>query len=119
MKLRSIIAATAVLGFAFVVAGCGSDSDSSSSTTTTPKEAVCADKDELKKSVQSLTDSDTLSGGKSSIESALKKVQKNLDALKSSAKADLQPKVDAVKTSLDQLQTRRQWASAAGASPAT
>ncbi len=35
----------------------------------------------------------------------MKKVQKNLDALTSSAKSDLKPQVDEVKSSLDDLQT--------------
>lgn len=105
MNLKGIIAACAVVGLTFGLAGCSSDSGSESSSTTTPKEAVCADKANLESSVRALTDADTLSGGKTSIESGLKKVQKNLTALKSSAQADLKPKVDAVKSALDQLKT--------------
>jgi hypothetical protein len=105
VKLKGIVASCAVVGVAFGLAGCSSDSKSSSSTTTTPKQAVCADKTALEKSVQALSDSATISGGKSTIEAALKKVQKNLDALKGSVKADLKPQVDELKTSLDDLQS--------------
>ena len=106
MKLKQVVAAAAMVTFAVGFAGCSSDSDSkSSSTTTTPKQAVCADKAALEKSVKSLSDAATISGGKSTIEAGLKQVEKNLEALKSSAKADLKPKVDEMKTSLDELQT--------------
>jgi ABC-type Fe3+-hydroxamate transport system substrate-binding protein len=107
VDIKRILTVATMVCLAIVLVGCGSDSKSSSSstTTTTPKEAVCADKASLEKSVQSLTNSETISGGKNSIEAALKTVQKNLDALKGSAKAGLKPKVDDVKSSLDQLQT--------------
>ena len=107
MNVKGIVASSAVIAIALGLAGCGSSSSSGSGSgsTTTPKEAVCADRANLETSVRALTNSDTLTGGKSSIDAALKKVQKDLDALKSSAKANLKPQVDAVKSALDQLKT--------------
>ena len=105
MALKQIVAGTALACLAFTVVGCGSSSSSkSSSTTTTPKQAVCADKTALQNSIKDLADPSVLTGGKSSINSALKKVKKNLTALKSSAKANLQPKIDEVNSALTQLQ---------------
>lgn len=104
MKLKEIIAGTAVVGLSLLaVAGCSSDYKSSS-TTTTPKDAVCADKTQLQNSVKALTNADTLTGGKQEIQSGVDKVKKNLDTLRTSVKADLKPKVDDVKKALTQLQ---------------
>jgi hypothetical protein len=105
VALKQIIAATVLAVVAFTTVGCGSSSSSSSSTTTTPKQAVCADKDNLESSVKHLASPTVLTGGKSSITKALKQVQKNLTALRSSAKASLQPQIDDVKKAVDQLQT--------------
>ena len=103
MKLRDIATCTTVAILAVVVVGCGSDEKSSSTSTTTPDDAVCADKTKLENSVDSLVDGDLLTSGKSGIDSAVKKIQKDLDALRSSVKADLQPQVDDVKSALTEL----------------
>jgi hypothetical protein len=105
VALKQIIAATALACLAFTVVGCSSSSDSKSSSTTTAKKAVCADKDKLESSVKDLSDPTVLTGGKSSINSQLKKVQKNLTTLRSSVKSSLQPKVDDLKSALKDLQT--------------
>jgi hypothetical protein len=104
VKLKGIVAATALVCLAMPLVGCSSDSDSKTSSTT-PKDKVCTDKDAVQSSVKDLTSPDVLSGGKSSITAALDKVERNLDALRASAKADLKPQVDDVKSALDQLQT--------------
>ena len=105
MNTKRILIVAALTCLTVALVGCGSDSDSkSSSSTTTSKQAVCADKDKLEQSVRSLTASGTITD-KSSIEAALKKVEKNLDALRSSAKADLEPAIDDMKSALDELQT--------------
>jgi len=83
---------------------CGSSSSSSSSTTTTTQ-SVCAAKSDLQQSLKALTDPSTLSGGKSGITDALDAVKQDLDALGASVRSDLQPDVDAVKSSLDDLKT--------------
>jgi hypothetical protein len=105
VNLKRVAVATALASLALAPLACGSDSTSSSTTTTTPKQAVCADKERLEKSVQSLSDSETISGGRSTIEAGLKRVRKNLEALRDSVKADLKPQVDELQTSLDELQT--------------
>lgn len=85
------------------LSACGSSSSSSATTTTTP--SVCAAKTDLQQSVKALVDPSTLADGKSGITQAADDVEKNLDALGAAVKADLQPDVDAVKSSLDDLKT--------------
>jgi hypothetical protein len=103
--LRRILGGTAVVALALTVAGCGSDSDSgSSSSTTTAQEAVCKDKTALEDSVKNLTNLDLATAGEGKIESDAKDVQKNLDALGESVKANLEPEVDALKSAVQDLE---------------
>ena len=90
--------ATTVAGSATTVAG---------SATTYPagKEQVCQARDQLKSSVEALTKPSLLMGGTSSIKAAVTKVQDNLSSLKSAAKTDYKPQVEAVQTSVKDLQT--------------
>ena len=104
MGIKHLAAGVAIASLGLTLAGCSSDSGSTSSTTTA-EQTVCSDKDALQQSVDDLTAPSVVSGGKSSITDALDKVQNNLDALRKSAKASLQPQVDAVKSSVDQLKT--------------
>lgn len=106
MKGKGLLALVTATMCTIAVAGCSSDSGSSSSSSTiSPKQAVCADRTDLKNSVDDLRNLSVANEGKSGVESALKKVQKNIDALGQSAKKAYQPDVDAVKSALDQLQT--------------
>ena len=85
---------------------CGSSSSSSSTTTTTTsKDAACAAKTDLQKSIKALTDPSLLTEGKTGISAAVNEVSKNIDALGTAVKADLAPDVNAVKDSVDQLKT--------------
>jgi hypothetical protein len=112
-KAGLAVAAVALLGSAFV--GCSADSTSSSSSssslpststsTTTTADAVCSDKTTLQASVKTLTDPNTLKGGRSSITSAADQVKTNLDALGKSVQADLQPKVSAVRSAVQEVET--------------
>ncbi len=102
--LRHIVSGTAVAVLALGVAGCSSDSGSSSSTTTSAQTAVCKDKSSLQQSVKDLTNLDLTSAGEGKIQSDAKDVQKNLDALGKSVKADLKPEVDALKQAVQDLQ---------------
>lgn len=105
MKVRPIVAGTALVCVALVLTGCSSDSDSSStSSTTTTKEAVCSDKESLESSVEALTDID-LTEGTNAITAALDQVKDDLDALGDSVQTDLQPEVDDVKSALSDLET--------------
>ncbi|HEY3723995.1 MAG TPA: hypothetical protein VGN59_11630 [Acidimicrobiia bacterium] len=104
MGLKHLVAGVAIACVGLTFAGCSSDSGSTSSSTTA-KQAVCSDKDALQQSVKDLGDPSVVSGGKSSVTDALDKVQNNLDSLRKSAKANLQPQIDAVSSSVDRLKT--------------
>jgi cytochrome c556 len=117
--LRSIVVfSTAVLAMAGV--GCSSNSNQSTSaqasssssagssgSTSYPagKEQVCQARDQLKTSLDALIDPSLLAGGTSAITAAVDKVQSSLAALKTAAKQNYKPEVDALQTSLQQLQS--------------
>lgn len=116
-RWRSV--AVGVLALAtLALVGCSSEKDSTStsnsSSTTAPatsatypagKQEVCQARDELKTSVQALTKPALLTGGSSAIKAAVDDVQTNLDALKTAAKQDYQPEVEALQSSLTDLET--------------
>ena len=115
MRLKSMMAcaAVAVMAPAALVA-CGSSSSksgtsttskSTSSSTSSSKDAVCTAADNLKQSMKALTDPSLLTGGKSGIESAVSKVKSDFSAFESAAKGSYQTQTDAMKSSLDQLET--------------
>lgn len=101
--VHRIVAGTAAVVLALGLAGCSSDSGSTPSTTIS-KQAVCADRDSLERSVRELTDLDLSSADKASIQGDLNQVEDNLGALGSSVKADLKPQVDGLKSALQDLQ---------------
>jgi len=111
--LLAVLAAVALAG-----AGCGSSSgtsDGSKASTTTgsstsatypaDKQEVCQARDQLKTSVTALTKPSLLVGGSSAINAAVKQVQTDAEALKAAAKSDSKDQVDALESSLEQLQT--------------
>jgi hypothetical protein len=116
---RLRIAALAPLALALALGlavGCSSSASTTSGTvsSTAPgsstgypagKEQVCQARDQLKTSLAALTNPIVLTGGKSGIQSAVTKVQTNLTALSTAAKQDYKPQVDAMQSSLNQLQT--------------
>ena len=118
---RGRVAGLVLLGLALAalaVAGCSSKSGSSTASTTSTtaqsvtsstypagKEAVCQARDQLKTSITALTKPALLTGGAAAIKTAVDQVQTDLDALKAAAKTDYQPQVDALQTSVKQLQT--------------
>ncbi len=109
MKLKTFLAATAILAVALT--GCSDDSDStadSAKTTTTEasgKAPVCEARSDLAESVKALADPSLLTGGKAGIESALDEVKSDLDALSSAAGDVYQPQVDDVKAAVDDVGT--------------
>jgi len=108
MRLKPMIACiviAVVAPAALAACGSGSKSSTSSSTSGSGKDAVCTARDDLKQSMTDLADPSLLTGGKSGIESAVNKVQGNVDALESAAKSDYKPQVDAVKSSFDEVKT--------------
>lgn len=108
MRVKFLVAASAMAAMSFV--GCSSSSTSSSTssssatTVTSGKDPVCAARANLTQSVTALTDPSLLAGGKSAIQSALDAVKKNLDAVFASAGDVYKPQVDAVKSAVDDLQ---------------
>jgi hypothetical protein len=94
-----------------------SSSSSSSSSSTSPgngspsstypagKQQVCQARDQLKASVKALATPALLVQGTDAIKAAVDKVRSDLQAVKAAAKTDYTPEVDALQTSLQDLQT--------------
>ena len=84
-----------------------SSSSSSSSSANDPagKEQICAARDQLKTSVAALTDASLLTGGTTGIKAAVAQVQTDLAAVKTAGKETYATEVDAMQSSVDQLQT--------------
>jgi hypothetical protein len=59
----------------------------------------------FRSSLSALANPSTYTGGKSGAEAALNDAKTNLDNVKSALKSDDKPKVDALESSLDQLQS--------------
>jgi peptidoglycan hydrolase CwlO-like protein len=59
---------------------------------------------ELKSSISTLTSPSTLTGGKSSVQTALDAVKTNVDNLAATVKSGDKPKVDALQSSITDLQ---------------
>jgi hypothetical protein len=106
---RILIGAVAALT---LLAACGSDNSNSSptvaSTTTsiatgTASPQLCSAYDALKSSIQDLTNVDVVKNGTTGVQDALTKVKNNLQAVKSSASAQLQPQIQTFEDSLTAL----------------
>jgi hypothetical protein len=69
------------------------------------KEQICAARDELKTSVSALINPVLLTGGVEGIKTAVANVQTSLDDVKEAGKQDYAQEVDALQSSLGQLQT--------------
>lgn len=100
------LVAAAVVG----LAGCGSSTTKPSSTTTpstVPSStlASCSNVAALQSSLQHLGTVDVVKQGTQSLTAALQDVSTNLHNLANTASAALRPQIDAVQTSLNQLQT--------------
>ncbi len=92
---RAITLAVPTLMLAGSLAACGED---------TP--AVCGSVDDLKSSIQKIKDIDlTSSGALSDLESGLKAIKSDLDAVASDAKAQFSTQVDTVEASYGKLET--------------
>jgi peptidoglycan hydrolase CwlO-like protein len=109
-RFSRIAIAGAVIG-ALALAGCSSSSKSSSegSTTTTASgsasgsSAVCQSVEKFKSSLSELTKGATFTS-KSNVQTALDSLKASLDDLKSSLKSSDKPKVDALQSSISDLQ---------------
>lgn len=69
------------------------------------KEQVCQARDQLTTSIGALTNTSLLTGGTNGIKAAVEQVQNDLTAFTTAAGQDYQPQVNALKSSLQQLQT--------------
>jgi hypothetical protein len=96
---RRVLAVAAISAAGFgALAGCGGSSSSS-------KPGYCADRSNLKDSVNGLTDVNLTSGGLSALQSQLQKVQSDAKALASSAKGDFPDETGAISSSVSELNT--------------
>ena len=122
-RIMIVVATLAVL--MATTAGCSSNSSSSTSTGSSTgtsassvesgastassypagKEQVCQARDQLKTSIDALTNPSLLLGGTAAIKTAVDQVQTDLTALGAAAKDDYKPQVSGLQTSLGQLQT--------------
>jgi hypothetical protein len=85
---------------------CGDDSDSAGATTTTSaQQAYCADADQLRSDLSSLTDLDVVADGTDAVTAQFDALEDDLSALKSSAGDAASPEISDFETSLDDLQS--------------
>jgi len=111
MRSSVVGAIVAVLAVAALAeAGCSSSGSSSASVVSSSAvdpddEQLCQARDQLKTSQAALTNPSLRAGGATAIKAAVDKVQNDLDALSTAAQEDYKPPVDAVQSSLQQLQT--------------
>jgi len=113
MLLRTSLLSLACLATTVLVTSCSSDSEPSASddsaavttteTVTTTTQDLCADRDALQASIDSLTEVDVRAEGSNGVEAALATVQEDLTAVGESADAELQPEVDALQDAIDEL----------------
>ena len=114
MLLRTSLLSLACHATYVLVTSCSSDSEPSASedsgaavttteTVTTTTQDLCADRDALQASIDSLTEVDVRAEGSNGVEAALATVQEDLTAVGESADAELQPEVDALQDAIDEL----------------
>jgi hypothetical protein len=131
MIRRPLVALAGTVAALALVVACGSDNSSSSSTVLTTTTSVsastsattsgagtsttvssssgtassqlCTARDNLKTSIQDLTNVDVLKNGTSGMQDAVNKVKDNLQAVKTNASSDLQPQIQAFRDSLTAL----------------
>lgn len=88
------------------LAACGDDSESAGTTTTTSAEqAYCADLDQLKRDVASITDMDVVADGTDAVTAQFDALKDDLSALKSSAGDAASSEITTMETALDDLQS--------------
>ena len=115
MRLRSIVVPLMAIVIALATAACGNDGDDRNPTgATSGATSGCDEVKALKDSLSALTQVNPVTDGTDALESAASEVKTNLDAAVSAAGADLQPAVDEVKRSFEDLETALQGVSSAG-----
>jgi len=111
---RAFALLLALLGV--TAAACGSSSSTSSGTTSTTA-SVCNQAQALKTSVQDLKNVDVVKNGTSALSTAAGAVKSDADALAKSAKSEMQPDVQALQQSLQQLDAAVKDFSSGGITP--
>jgi len=94
-----------------------SDSKGDTKSTTTTTVSFCDDRDALRTSVDKLKNVNVVEDGTSALNSAVSEVGQAVDALAKSGKSEIQPQVDAVKSSLSKLESAIGDASSSGLAP--
>jgi hypothetical protein len=83
--------------------GAGTSSTTVSSSTATASPQLCTARDNLRSSIEDLTNTDVLKNGTSGLQDAVNKVKDNLQTVKANASSDLQPQIQAFQDSLTAL----------------
>lgn len=116
-RTRRLVVRGAALGCVVVMAtsfaACSSSSTSSTSATTTAststypadKQEICQARDQLQNSVSALTNPSLLTKGSAAITDAVNQVKTDLTNVETAANQDYQPQIQALQTSVDDLQT--------------
>ena len=86
-------------------AGCSSDDDGGGGSSTSAAPTGCTEAAALKDSVTALTEVSPVNDGLDALKSAATEVKTDLDATVSAVSSELQPSVDEVKSSFDDLQS--------------
>jgi ABC-type glycerol-3-phosphate transport system substrate-binding protein len=104
----------ACLAVGLFLAACSSDDENSAppdsdateepSATSAAGGDPCADRDELRSSIDALTEVDVVAEGTNGLEPAIEAVTEDLAAVQESAGDDIQPEVDAVGSALDDVE---------------
>jgi outer membrane murein-binding lipoprotein Lpp len=96
MASRAQAVMVALSVYTALIAGCGSSSS---------KPDYCSSLSSLEASIKALPSTDVVKNGTSALESALKKVQSDANAVVSGAKSDFPNETSALKSSIDALST--------------
>jgi hypothetical protein len=119
---RGVAAVGLGLGLLGLLGACASDDPSPTAATTTSAAAttasssatasasatgteLCAARDDLRQSIDNLKNYNIVESGTSGLQSALTEIQTDLDAVKSSAGADIRPQVTSLQDALNDLTT--------------
>ncbi len=124
---RTVVVGAAAAALAVALAACSSSTSPSTSSSTAAsstaastvsssgssgstsypagKEQVCQARDQLKTSISALTNPSLLVGGAAAIKAAVDQVQTDLSSLVSAGTQDYEPQVNAMRSSLQELQT--------------
>jgi hypothetical protein len=105
MNRRAVAVITAFL-LAGAATACSDDSNNGESQSTTSTTAsVCDQRNALSDAVDQLKNVNVIEDGTSSLEAAIDDVTQAVDALAESGQSAIQPEVDAVKSSLSELES--------------